>query len=351
MIDPLREKNPIPSRKEAGEKKPQTSRAQDAPDQMHLGQTSLGPDTIADLFHDRDQALALSKPPEGPLGHSQGHSQAQEAQESTQGIVKETSGDEDINSPGAPKKDSRSTEAASTEETQGALQSLKEELTKTHKRLVENQQYGRQNAQRLKNALKLTKAFVEEGSLSEEEASKLMETLEHDEAADDYNHPTHLFGRVLATANKELDNIRKYTDDDHLDDKVAAFDYFLLVSSPKERDQALEDLTDLMENPLTLAKKMLSIGQDYQTYYRDMKAAGSLHGLITKKDQDILNLRKNLEKVTKKLAQFEDYDKLRYRIDDQGEERSGWEEDGLPNDTISALFQSRDAIRHNSPRR
>ena len=114
MIDPLREKNPIPSRKEAGEKKPQTSRAQDAPDQMHLGQTSLGPDTIADLFHDRDQALALSKPPEGPLGHSQGHSQAQEAQESTQGIVKETSGDEDISSPGAPKKDSRSTAVSYT---------------------------------------------------------------------------------------------------------------------------------------------------------------------------------------------------------------------------------------------
>lgn len=346
MIDPLREKNPIPSRKEAGENKPQTSRAQEAPDQTHLYQTSPGPDTIADLFHDRDQALALPKPPEAPLGHSQGHPQEQDSEENAQGIVKETSGDEDINSPSAPKKDSRS-----TEETQGALQSLKEELTKTHKRLVENQQYGRQNAQRLKNALKLTKAFVEEGSLSEEEASKLMETLEHDEAADDYNHPTHLFGRVLATANKELDNIRKYTDDDHLDDKVAAFDYFLLVSSPKERDQALEDLTDLMENPLTLAKKMLSIGQDYQTYYRDMKAAGSLHGLITKKDQDILNLRKNLEKVTKKLAQFEDYDKPRYRIDDQGEERSGWEEDGLPNDTISALFQSRDAIRHTAPRR
>ena len=294
-------------------------------------------DTIADLFHDRDQAPADAKKPKSPARRPQ---EQDSSQEGTQEAVGDDFGEEDVNSSAVQKKDT-----PSKQETQVEIQSLKEELEKTHKRLVENQQYGRQNAQRLKNALKLTKAFVEEGSLSEEEAVKLMGSLEHDDEADAYTHPTHPFGKVLATANKELDNIRKYTDDDHLDDKVAAFDYFLMVSSPEEREQALEDLTDLMDNPLTLAKKMLAIGQDHAHHYRDMKEAGSLHGLITKKDQDILNLRKNLDKLTKKLAQFEDYDKPRYRIDDHVGEMSGLEEDALPKDTISSLFHHRDAIR------
>ena len=304
---------------------------------------SLPHDTIADLFHDRDKSPADAKNSKSPARRPQ---EQDASKEGTQEAVGDDSGEEDVNSSAVPRKEATSKDATSKQETQVEIQTLKEELEKTHKRLVENQQYGRQNAQRLKNALKLTKAFVEEGSLSEEEAIKLMGSLEHDDEADAYTHPTHPFGKVLATANKELDNIRKYTDDDHLDDKVAAFDYFLMVSSPEEREQALENLTDLMDNPLTLAKKMLSIGQDHAPYYRDMKEAGSLHGLITKKDQDILNLRKNLDKLTKKLAQFEDYDKPRYRIDDHVGEMSGLEEDALPKDTISSLFHHRDAIRN-----
>ena len=304
---------------------------------------SLPHDTIADLFHDRDKAPAQSKNPKSPARRPQ---EQDASKEGTQEAVGDDSGGEDVKSSAVPRKEANSRDNPSKQETQVEIQSLKEELEKTHKRLVENQQYGRQNAQRLKNALKLTKAFVEEGSLSEEEAIKLMGSLEHDDEADAYTHPTHPFGKVLATANKELDNIRKYTDDDHLDDKVAAFDYFLMVSSPEEREQALEDLMDLMDNPLTLAKKMLAIGQAHAHHYRDMKEAGSLHGLITKKDQDILNLRKNLDKLTKKLVQFEDYDKPRYRIDDHVGEMSGLEEDALPKDTISSLFHQRDAIRN-----
>ena len=331
--------DPLTKERVAHETKPDTPKkgTVETESQESATQESLPHDTIADLFHDRDKAPADAKKPKSTARRPQ---EQDSSQEGIQEPVGDASEDEDVKSSAVQKKDT-----TSKQETQVEIQSLKEELEKTHKRLVENQQYGRQNAQRLKNALKLTKAFVEEGSLSEEEAIKLMGSLEHDDEADAYTHPTHPFGKVLATANKELDNIRKYTDDDHLDDKVAAFDYFLMVSSPEEREQALEDLTDLMDNPLTLAKKMLSIGQDHANSYRDMKEAGSLHGLITKKDQDILNLRKNLDKLTKKLAQFEDYDKPRYRIDDHVGEMSGLEEDALPKDTISSLFHHRDAIR------
>ena len=100
-----------------------------------------------------------------------------------------------------------------------------------------------------------------------------------------------------------------------------------------------------MDNPLALAKKMLSIGQTYETSYRDMKDAGGIQGMIAKKDQNIDNLRKNIDKLTKKLAQYEDYDKPRYRIDDHVGETSGLEEDTSSGDSITSLFSHRDAPR------
>lgn len=276
-------------------------------------------DSLEALFQDRD-TLSLPKaaqtPKEGPT---------QKADES------KTPDD---------KKDHNKRETVSSE-----LQTLKEELEKTHKRLAENQHYGRQNAHRLKTALKVAKEFVEEGSLSEEEAARLLGTLESDTEEDVSAYPSHPFSKVLAAANKELENIRKYTDDDRLDDKVGAFDYFLLVAPKEEQEQALEDLTDLMDNPLTLAKKMLSIGQTYETSYRDMKDAGGIQGMIAKKDQTIDNLRKNIDKLTKKVAQYEDYDKPRYRIDDHVGETTGLEEDTSSADSISSLFSHRDAPR------
>ena len=122
-----------------------------------LPKDSLPHDTIADLFHDRDKAPVHEK---NPKASSRRQQEQNSSQEDTQEAVGDASGEEDVNSSAVQKKDT-----TSKQETQVEIQSLKEELEKTHKRLVENQQYGRQNAQRLKNALKLTKAFVEEGSL------------------------------------------------------------------------------------------------------------------------------------------------------------------------------------------
>jgi len=218
-------------------------------------------------------------------------------------------------------------------------------LSKTQKRLLENQQYGRQNAQRLKTALKVVKELEAEGSLSEEEAARLVESLDRENGGENGEDPipeiSHPFGKVMAVANQELENIRKYTDDELLDDKVGAFDYFLLVASKEEREQALEDLTELIPTPLPLAKKMLSIGHGYEASYREMKAAGSLYGLLTKKDQETSDLRKNLDKLTKKLAQYEDYDKPRYRLEEMGESM-GQDPSG---DTITSLFEDRDRIK------
>ena len=301
---------------------------------------SLEKDTIAALFQDRDrQDLPESVPSRTVRAEKRGL-----IEDSPEGGPDPKPTRPDKRSESGTQETPQGKDPASEDSTQ-EIQSLKEELEKTQKRLTENQNYGRQNAQRLKTALKVTREFVEEGSLSEEEAAKLLSSLETDTEEDVSSYASHPFSKVLVTANKELENIRKYTDDDRLDDKVAAFDYFLLVAPKEEQQQALEDLTDLLDNPLTLAKKMLAIGQSYETSYREMKDAGGLQGMIATKDQTILNLRKNIDKLTKKVAQYEDYDKPRYRIDDHVGETTGLEEDTSSADSISSLFSHRDAPR------
>ena len=202
------------------------------------------------------------------------------------------------------------------------LKTLQAELEKTRKTILENQKYGRQNAQRLKGALKQAKILMENGALSEEEGMSLITSLEsdHEEEVETSPYDAHPFGKVLKIANTQLENLRKYSDDDLLDDKVKAFDYFLSLASPEEVKGALEDLTELIDDPIKLTKKMLSIGKlYYDESYKDIASAGSVQNYIKKKHEEIDKLNKNIDKLTKKLAQYEDYDQPRHRINEVGE--------------------------------
>jgi DNA-directed RNA polymerase subunit F len=225
------------------------------------------------------------------------------------------------------------------------IKTLQAELEKTRKTIAENQKYGRQNAQRLKSALKLAKEMVENVTVSESEAQSLMESLEsnHEEELETSPYNSHPFGKVLKIANTELENLRKYSDDELLDDKVKAFDYFLSLASPEEVKGALEELTDLIDDPIKLTKKMLSIGKHYyETGYKDIKSAGGVFAYIDKKNQDIDSLSKTIDKLNKKLLQYEDFDKPRYRIAEMG---NGVDGANRTKDTISALFEERDKVR------
>ena len=220
------------------------------------------------------------------------------------------------------------------------LKTLQEELTKTNKRLTETQAFGHKNSKRLKSALKITRDLLENGTLSELEAQSLVESLENDSELDEEVSNTHPFGKVLKIANTQLENLRKYSDDELLDDKVKAFDYFLSLASPEEVKGALEDLTDLIDDPIKLTKKMLAIGKRYyDEAYKDIASSGSVQNYITQKHQEIDKLNRSIDKLTKKLAQYEDYDQPRYRLNEMSE--SG----GITaQDSITALFEERDRV-------
>jgi len=229
---------------------------------------------------------------------------------------------------------------------------LKKKLEKTEKTLAENHKYGRSNAQKVKNALKTIQRFADDGLLAEEEAKELLQTLHSEEEGtedeDAARYQATPFAPIFKVANKELQNILKYTDDEHLQEKVNAFDYFLSVGSKEEIEQVFEDLSDLLDDPLKLARKMLSIGQDvYEESYKGIRQAGGFKNYLSQKDQEIEKLQKKLDKLEKKLLQYEDFDKPRYRIDETGSPGMGDVEGGKPanNDTISALFDERDKVK------
>jgi hypothetical protein len=249
----------------------------------------------------------------------------------------------------------------STRETSSAgaslseLEALRVKLEKTEKVLAENQRYGRTNAQKVKNAQKVVQKFADEGLLTDEEARELFGVLQADgrepplsggerEDADmphsaAHHSPASLFAPIFKVANQELENIRKYTDDDRLQDKVNAFDYFLSVGSKEEVGHVLAELTGLLDDPVKLAKKMLSIGQTvFEESYKHIQEAGGFKNYLSKKDEALEKLQKKIDKLEEKLLQYEDFDQPRYRIDEMGDG-----DDRKPAvDTISNLFEARD---------
>ena len=200
------------------------------------------------------------------------------------------------------------------------LDKLKQELEKTKKALLENQKWGRSNSQKLKMALKKVQGFMEEGTLSEEEAKAVLTlaNMEIEEGSKENEpQPLNPAQKILAIANQELENIRKYTDDALLDKKVRAFDFFLNTASEIEVGEAMEELTDLQDNPVKLAKRMLSIGQQYyDDVYKDFEESGGFKQYSEKKNSEIEKLQRKIDKLEKKVSQYAEYDKSTFRIDE-----------------------------------
>jgi uncharacterized protein YukE len=292
------------------------------------------PDTISSLFDERDRLPSEEK--DDRKAPEQSTPKASASSQGEQGDQKKS------NAPAPQQKEAPTTpKEEEGDDSSPELETLKGELDKTRKSLSENQKYGRQNAQKVKNALKVAQTLVSEGALTTEEARGLLETLqsEEDDIEEYHKGDSHPFAPIFRIANKELENIRKYTDDPLLQDKVDAFDYFLSVSSPEDIKEALKELIDLTSDPVKLTKKMLSIGQKaYEESYKEIKEAGGYKNVLSQKNQDVEKLQKKIDKLEKKLSHYEDFDKPRYRMDEMGESDGGTS----PKDTISALFDERD---------
>ena len=295
-------------------------------------------DTISDLFNERDQKHLA----EDQKHLDEGNASFKQAEEATHESRKDLS-----TSVAKVKKDEKSSSeqtSAGEVNAESELKSLTAELEKTRKTILENQKYGRQNAQRLKSALKQTQLLMESGALSQEEAQSLLASLESGdgEVAQEREvspYDSHPFGKILKVANAELVNLRKYSDDELLDDKIKAFDYFLSVAPQEDIAESFEVLNDLIEDPVKLAKQMLNIGKRYyDESYKDIASSGGIAQYIKIKQEEIEKLNKSIDKLTKKLAHYEDYDQPRYRIKEMGESH----QPPASRDPSSDVFDERD---------
>jgi len=219
------------------------------------------------------------------------------------------------------------------------LKALQAELEKTKKAFTDTQKYGHTNARKIKSAQKQAQLLVESGALSEDEAQTLLASLEGD-FEETVNEPNDPLSNILKIPNGEYSNFKKYNEDPLLDEKVKSFDFLLSLSSQKKVQEILEELSDLAEEPLNLVKKMLSLGNDfYESTGREIINAGGIPDYIEKQQDEIQKLNKNIDKLTKKLADYEEYDQPRQRISEVGESK---ENPPGKRDTISDLFESRD---------
>lgn len=227
------------------------------------------------------------------------------------------------------------------------LDKLKQELEKTKKALTENQKWGRTNSQKLKAALKKVQSFTAEGTLTEEEAKDVLSLLESEvegELEPESYENLNPVQKILKVANQELENIRKYTDDALLDKKVCAFDFLLNNASEEEMNEILEELTELQDNPVKLAKRMLLLGEHYyDEVYKDFEESGGLKRFTEKKKSEVEKLQKKIDKLEKKLSQYEEYDKSTFRIDELSD--SDKLESVKPKSAFDEAVQERDRVR------
>ena len=289
-------------------------------------------DVIGALFEERDRL------PSERSGSSSGNDKEETAVSTT----KDSSPRDDI--PSEEKKE-KNEEEEDLDEPSSAVQKLKSDLEKSQKLMKETQRWGHQNSKKVREASRSVKALVDSGSLTEDEAQGILSVLQSEvEEDDEIQAPAaqNPFASLFQVANRELEHIRKYSEDDLLQDKIEAFDFLLSVSSKEEVSDIFETLADLEGDPVKLTRKMIALGQEaYEDSYKAIKEAGGIKDYLSSQNNQIEKLQKKIDKLEKKLSQYEDYDKPNYRIAGTADIN----EKSAHRDTISALFAERDRPR------
>jgi hypothetical protein len=197
---------------------------------------------------------------------------------------------------------------------------LKKDLEKANSLLEENKRYGRQSSQRLKEASKYIKELQENGLLDEEEIERFTNILNlttkqnEDDTPDVYK--LHPIGELLKIADGELTNLRKYTDDKTLDEKIESFNYYL-KNVPNAAEYLQNELSEFKEEPLKLLKKMLEIGQQHlDDGYSEIRKVDNLPSYIKKINQEKEKLQKTIDTLKEELAKYksEQYIDSSYKI-------------------------------------
>jgi hypothetical protein len=225
--------------------------------------------------------------------------------------------------------------AAQTDDTSQPEESLshwQQEAEKAERRLADSQKWGREAHSKLKSVEHLIGQYLEKGILSDEEAALLLASSQHpDPSAEQKEEP--LLVRYGAIWDKELANMRKYTDAPDLEDHIAAFQNFLKNGATEEIKDAFQQLKALESDEVAFTKKMLELGKTYhEDVYKEIHAAGSLKAYKIKMAQELEKQIKKIDKLEKEIVkykeQYEDYTPSKsYRLPSGGSAESSKDSD------------------------
>lgn len=191
-----------------------------------------------------------------------------------------------------------------------------EDVQKVTERLNAAKSSFLKTSYKLSEAIKFLDSMENQNVFSDEEESsikKLREILSHEAPSDLLSKiggkPSSPLSDFFNVVNPEIENIRKYSDDENIDNYLISFNRWLLSDGSKQ-DQ--EDILDLMnefkEDASAQAKRAVAIGKKlYHDVYKSIKNAGGVPNLVkhyesalAKKESELEELRSRLDKKAKK---------------------------------------------------
>ena len=233
------------------------------------------------------------------------------------------------------------------------LELLKKEVEKNKKSLLDAQKWGTKNSQKVKYALKKLNALIENGSFTEDEENeavnlrKMLETdidapFDDEKASNTNKHP---ISKYIDIASEKLGVMKELSDDpETFYKKYRAFEVSLVDYKSDEMELLADELSELKDNPIKLAKKIMDMGEQYYNeYYKEFEETGGYRNLIQKRNKENENLKKEIDKLKKKLLTYEDFDNPKYRIGEDSTVDSGDESAEESKDPFESMEQSRDS--------
>lgn len=224
-----------------------------------------------------------------------------------------------------PKEKEQEEEDISDEEGKPSeVETLKKDIEKNKKSLLDAQKWGTKNSQKIKYTLKKLNAFIENASFTEDEEKEVQDLkrmLESDGDAPfgdgtESHASQHPISKYIDIASEKLGVMKELSDDpDSFYKKYRAFETSLLDYKPDEMELLADELDELKDNPVKLAKKIMDIGEQYYNeYYKEFEEMGGFRNLIQNRNKENEKLKKEIDKLKKKLLNYEDFDSPKYNI-------------------------------------
>jgi hypothetical protein len=228
---------------------------------------------------------------------------------------------------------------------------LKKDVEKNKKSLLDAQKWGTKNSQKIKYTLKKLNALIENASFTEDEEKEVLDLkkmlesdvdapFEEDKAANANQHP---ISKYIDIASEKLGVMKELSDEpESFHKKYRAFEISLLDYKPDEMELLADELDELKDNPVKLAKKIMDIGEQYYNeYYKEFEETGGFRNLIQKRNKENEKLKKDIDKLKKKLLNYEDFDSPKYKIGEDSTVETEDEGSGSSNDPYEQMEQSR----------